>query len=65
MVTLTKHVISGPNLHSAGPLALKGFLQNRSEDQKKSLYYLSVEPWHCAIWQIRRWLLDYVHKKFR
>ena len=31
---------------------------------KKSCY-LSPEPWHCAIWQIRRWLGHYVHKKFR
>ena len=28
MVTLTKHVIPGPDLHSAGPLALWGFLQH-------------------------------------
>ena len=35
-----------------------------SEDQKKS-YYPSVRPWHCAIWEIQRWLLHYVHKKFR
>ena len=40
------------------------FLPNLSEDQKMS-YYLSAGPWHCAIWQIRRWLLHYVHKKFR
>ena len=51
-------------------LALRGFLQHLpakytvSEDQKKS-YYLSAGTWHCAIWQIRRWLLHYVHKKFR
>ena len=68
MVTLTKHVIPGPDLHCAGPLALRGFLQiflpNLSEDQKKS-YYLSAGPWHCALWQILRWLLHYVHKKFR
>ena len=24
-----------------------------------------MDPWHCAIWQIRRWLLHYIHKKFR
>ena len=28
MVTLTKHVISGPDLHCAGPLVLNGFLQH-------------------------------------
>ena len=65
MVTLTKHVIRGPDLHGAGPLALTGFLQhlpaNISEDHKKS-YYLSAGPWHCAIWQRRRWLLHYVQK---
>ena len=40
------------------------FLPNISEDQKKS-YHLSAGPWRCVIWQIRRWLLHYVHKKFR
>ena len=47
---------------------LKRFLQHLlvkiSEGQKKS-YYLSAGPWHCAIWQIRLWLLHYVHEKFR
>ena len=51
MVTLTKHVVTGPDLHSAGPLALSGFLQHLpakfSEDQKK-FYHLSAGPWHCA-----------------
>ena len=28
MVTLTKHVISGPDLHCARPLELRGFLQH-------------------------------------
>ena len=28
MVTLTKHVIPGPDLHCAGPMALRGFLQH-------------------------------------
>ena len=28
MVTLTQHVIPGPDLHCAGPLALGGFLQH-------------------------------------
>ena len=40
------------------------FLPNISEDQKKS-NYLSTGPWHCVRWQIRRWLLHYVPKKFR
>ena len=31
----------------------------------KKSYYLSAEPWHCAIWQVRRWLLHYVLEKFR
>ena len=46
-----------------GPWHLGDFC-NIFQDQKKS-YYLSAGPWHCAIWQIRRWLLHYVHKKFR
>ena len=28
MITLTKHVIPGPDLLCAGPLALRGFLQH-------------------------------------
>ena len=39
-------------------------LPNISEDQQQS-YYLCAGPWHCAVWQIRRWVLHYVHKKFR
>ena len=35
-----------------------------NEDQKKS-YHLKAGPWHLAIWQIRCWLLHYVHKKLR
>ena len=68
MVTLTKHVISGPDLHCSRPLALRGFLQHlpaKSKRRPKKSYYLSAGHWHCAIWQIRRWLLHYVHKKFR
>ena len=30
MITLTNHVIAGPDLHRAGPLALWRFLQHRS-----------------------------------
>ena len=40
------------------------FLPNISEDQKKS-YHLSAGPWRCAIRQIRRWLLHYVHIKLK
>ena len=68
MITLAKHVIPVPDLHCTGPRHLGDFgnifPRNISEDQKKS-YYLSVRPWHCAIWEIQRWLLHYVHKKFR
>ena len=68
MVTLTIHVITWPDLHCTGPLALGDFcnifLPNISEDQKKS-YLLNTGPWLCVIWQIRRWFLHYVHKKFR
>ena len=68
MVTLTKHAIYEPDLHCAGPLALWGFLQHLPAKYKwrpKKSFYLSARRWHCAIWQIRRWLLYYVHKKFR
>ena len=68
MVTLTKHVIPGPDLHCAVPLALRGFLQHLPAKYKwrpKKSYYLRAGPWHCTIWQIRRWLFRYVHKKFR
>ena len=50
MVTLTKHVVPGPDLHCAVQLARKGFLQHLpakytvSEDQEKS-YNLSAGPW--------------------
>ena len=35
MVTLTKHVIPGPGLHCAGPLALKRFLQHLAAKNKR------------------------------
>ena len=45
MVTPTNHVIAGPDLHRAGPLALGSFrnifLPNIGEDQNKS-YDLSA-----------------------
>ena len=56
MVTLTKHVIPGPDIHCTELLARRGFLQHLpaeyciSEDQKK-FYHLSAGPWRCAIWQ--------------
>ena len=62
MLPLTKHVISGPNLHSARPLALREFLQHLPAKCKRRPN-LSARPWHCPVWQIRRWLLHYVHKK--
>ena len=68
MVTVTKHVIPGPDLHCAGSLALNRFLQHLPTKYKWRLnksYYLSAGPSHCAIWQIRRWWLHYIHKKFR
>ena len=40
------------------------FLPNISKDQT-SPTILSAGPWYCAIWQRRRWLLHYIHKKFR
>ena len=35
IVTLTKHVIPGPDLHCAGPLALKRFLQHLAAKNKR------------------------------
>ena len=55
------NIVRGP-WHSADFCNI--FLPNISEDQKKS-YYLSAGPCHCATCHIRRWLLLYVHKKFR
>ena len=37
MDTLTKHVIPGPDLHCAGPLALWGFSQHLKRRPKKVL----------------------------
>ena len=52
MVTLSNHVIPGPDLHCVGPLALGGFynifLPNIGENHKKS-YDLSAGSLHCAI----------------
>ena len=67
MVTLTKHVFPGLNLHYAGPLALWGFLQHLSTKFKcssKKVLLSERGARHCAIRQIRRLLLHYVHKKF-
>ena len=45
MVTSTNHVIAGPDLHRARPLALWRFSQhllaNKGEDQKKSYSFSS------------------------
>ena len=35
MVTPINHVIAGPDLHRRGPLALRGFLQNLSDNIEK------------------------------
>ena len=51
-----------------GPLALWGFLQHLSAKFKwrpKKVLLSEQGPRHWAIWQIRRWLLHYVHEKFR
>ena len=64
MVTLTKRVIPGPDWHCA----LREFLQYlpaKYKWRRKKSYYLRAGPWHWAKWQIRPWLLHYVHKKFR
>ena len=61
-------LLSGPDLHRLGPLALWNFrnivLPNTGEDQKKS-YRLSAEPLALFQMSIRPWLLHYVHKKVR
>ena len=54
MVTATNHVIAGPDLHRAGPRALRGFLQDLSakyrEKPKKVLRFERGAPnWYCAI----------------
>ena len=46
MVTYTNHVISGQDLHCAGPLVLRDyrniFQPNIGEDEKKKSYHLSA-----------------------
>ena len=54
MVTPKNHVIAGPDLHRAGPLALWGFLQDLSAKYrrrpKKVLQFVRGAPsWYCAI----------------
>ena len=54
MVTPTNHVITGPDLYRAGPLALWGFLQDLSakyrQRPKKVLRFEREAPsWYCAI----------------
>ena len=55
MVTSNNHVIAGPDLHRAGPLAIWRFSQHLSakyifQDQKKILQFqLGAPSWHCVI----------------
>ena len=50
MVTLTKHVISGPNLHCAKLLALKEFLQHLPAKCKlRPKKVLLSERWALAL----------------
>ena len=52
MVTLTKHVIPGPDLHCSGPLALSGFLQHLSAKYKRRpKKVLLSERWALAVSQ--------------
>ena len=44
MVTPTNHVIAGPDLHCAGPLALWGFLQDLSAKYRAKSYNLIAGP---------------------
>ena len=68
MISLTNNVINRARFTLRGSLALcrfcKIFSPNIGEDQKKS-YHVRGGPRHCTIWQIRSWLLHYVHKKVR
>ena len=50
MVKLTKHVISGPDLHCAGPLELQGFLQHLPATYKiRPKKVLLFERWALAL----------------
>ena len=56
MVTPTNHVIVGPDLHRATPLAFWRFSQHLSakytvgEDQKKVLrFQLGAPSWYCVM----------------
>ena len=54
MFTPTNHVIAGPDLHRAGPLALWGFLQDRSakyvgKPKKVLQFERGASSWYCAI----------------
>ena len=50
MVMLTKHVIPGPGLHCAGPLALKGFLQHLpAKHKRRPIKVLQSERWDLTL----------------
>ena len=69
MVTPTIHVIVGPDLHRAGPLALWRFSQHlfakyRGRPKKVLQFERRAPSWYFAIlWSIRPWLMHFVHKK--
>ena len=50
MVTLTKYVTSGPDLHCARPLALRGFLQHLpAKCKRRPKKVLLFERWALAL----------------
>ena len=50
MVTLTKHVIPGPDLHCAGPLALKVFSTSSCQIYAKTKKVLLSKRWALGLW---------------
>ena len=59
MVTHAKHVIPGPDLHCAGPLALKGFLQHLPAKYKcRPKKVLLSERWALALCYMANTSLD-------
>ena len=60
----TNHLISWPDLHCVGSLALWGLSLNLPAKYcwrpKKSLTIWARGPWHCAMWSILSWLLHHV-----
>ena len=68
IVTLTKHDITGTDLHCAGPLALKGFLQHLPAKYKwRPMKVLLSERGTMALCHMANTalVLHCVHKKFR